>query len=338
MMLSLCGVMVLFGFSWALAAFTVKGASEVFQFLFVVFNSLQGFFIFLFFVVLAKEARELWLRLCGCKKRKKYHVTSTAYSSVISRSLKSKKSTTSFDSVPELLDIDDKTDVEASQTIALQRPTTHCAVGFSAIQEEQQQPDDQQTQPETEDDGHSTTDSGITTDRKTESDSSPASIKKIDEVDTPEFVTYGEACSSEALHNIDTGADTAADHTETADYTAAVADHTDTGADHNDTASDHTETADHTDTVADHSAAADHTDTGADYSNTAADHTDTADHNSSHDPESPLPAMSTEDSSGQGQDPVIVTQTLDAASDAASHQAEDFPQEDGGETVVVVVD
>ena len=67
---SLTGVMVLFGLTWVFAAFTVRSASVVFQFLFAIFNSLQGFFIFLFFVVLAKEARELWLVACGCKKQK----------------------------------------------------------------------------------------------------------------------------------------------------------------------------------------------------------------------------------------------------------------------------
>ena len=67
---SLTGVMVLFGLTWVFAAFTVKSAAVVFQFLFAVFNSLQGFFIFMFFVVLSKDSRELWLLACGCKKQK----------------------------------------------------------------------------------------------------------------------------------------------------------------------------------------------------------------------------------------------------------------------------
>ena len=67
---SLTGVMVLFGLTWVFAAFTVRNASIAFQFLFAVFNSLQGFFIFLFFVVLSKDSRELWLLACGCKKQK----------------------------------------------------------------------------------------------------------------------------------------------------------------------------------------------------------------------------------------------------------------------------
>ena len=335
MMFSLCGIMILFGFSWAFAAFTVKGASEVFQFLFVVFNSLQGFFIFLFFVVFAKEARKLWLRLCGCKKRKKYHVTSSSnmYSSVTSRNLKSKKSVTSFDSVPEL-DIDDKIDVEAA---VHQKPTVEFISRGSNLGTvpDEQQLEEQQTQPETEDDGHSTADSGITTDRKTESTgdtSSPASIKKIQEVDTPDFVTYDEACSSEALHNVDTSTD----HTDVSDHTDIAADHTDIAADHTDTAADHTDTA------------ADHTDIAADHTDIAADHTNIA---TNDDLETPLPAVSMGDNTDQRGEEAI-TQTLDAAVDGTRHQTEELaeskpasgsptesetvPHEDGGEAVVVV--
>jgi len=313
--------MILFGFSWAFAAFTVKGASEVFQFLFVVFNSLQGFFIFLFFVVFAKDARKLWLRLCGCKKRKKYHVTSPSnmYSSVTSRNLKSKKSVTSFDSVPEL-DIDDKIDVEAA---VHKKPTVEFISRGSNLGTvpDEQQLEEQQMQPETEDDGHSTADSGITTDRKTESTgdmtSSPASIKKIQEVDTPDFVTYDEACSSEALHNIDTSTD----HTDVSDHTDTAADHTDIDADHTDIAADHTDIA--------------------------ADHTYIATNN---DLETPLPAVSMGDNTDQrGEE--AVTQTVDAEVDGTSHQTEELaeskaasgsptesetvPHEDGGEAVVV---
>ena len=64
-------IMVIFGLTWVFGAFTVQGTQDSpFEFLFVICNSLQGFFIFLFFVVLAKETRELWLQTCGCKKQK----------------------------------------------------------------------------------------------------------------------------------------------------------------------------------------------------------------------------------------------------------------------------
>ena len=63
--------MAIFGLTWVFGGLTVQGSRDSpFEFLFVIFNSLQGFFIFLFFVVLAKETRELWLQTCGCKKQK----------------------------------------------------------------------------------------------------------------------------------------------------------------------------------------------------------------------------------------------------------------------------
>ena len=48
----------------------VERRQEIFEFMFVVSNSLQGFYVFIFFVVLAKETRELWLETCGCRKKK----------------------------------------------------------------------------------------------------------------------------------------------------------------------------------------------------------------------------------------------------------------------------
>jgi len=63
------GVMALFGLTWLFGAFTVSGASVVFQTLFAIFNSLQGFFIFLFFCVFGREGRELWLKALCCGKK-----------------------------------------------------------------------------------------------------------------------------------------------------------------------------------------------------------------------------------------------------------------------------
>ena len=69
MLISSFGIMFLFGLSWAFGALTISAASIVFQYLFAIFTSLQGFFIFLFFCVLGKEARESWLQLlCGGRK------------------------------------------------------------------------------------------------------------------------------------------------------------------------------------------------------------------------------------------------------------------------------
>ena len=68
-LISIFGIMFLFGMSWVFGALTISDASLVFQYLFAIFTSLQGFFIFLFLCVLGKEARELWIQyLCrGCK-------------------------------------------------------------------------------------------------------------------------------------------------------------------------------------------------------------------------------------------------------------------------------
>ena len=64
--INLFGIMVLFGITWILAAFTIRGASLTFQILFAVFNSLQGFFIFIFFCVLSSDVRQQWLQMVTC--------------------------------------------------------------------------------------------------------------------------------------------------------------------------------------------------------------------------------------------------------------------------------
>lgn len=68
---SIFGVMLLFGLTWAFGALTIRGGSDYFKYLFVGFNSLQGVFVFVFFVVFTKETQDLWLQVCGCKERKK---------------------------------------------------------------------------------------------------------------------------------------------------------------------------------------------------------------------------------------------------------------------------
>ena len=69
LMISTMGVMALFGLTWVFGALTVHEASTAFQFLFAIFNSLQGFFIFLFFCVFGKEGRELWLQMLCCGRK-----------------------------------------------------------------------------------------------------------------------------------------------------------------------------------------------------------------------------------------------------------------------------
>ena len=71
-MISISGVMFLFGLTWLLA---ILAFSRTGQILFIIFNTLQGFFIFLFFIVFNKEAVELWKEflLCGRYKSKLLH-------------------------------------------------------------------------------------------------------------------------------------------------------------------------------------------------------------------------------------------------------------------------
>ncbi len=73
---SIIGIMALLGLTWIFGAFTINEASLTFQYLFAIFNSFQGFFIFVFFCVLSHEVRTLWLVCLGIKKKKKGTTTS----------------------------------------------------------------------------------------------------------------------------------------------------------------------------------------------------------------------------------------------------------------------
>ena len=65
-LISITGIMSLFGLTWIFGALTISGASLPFQILFVVFNGFQGFFIFLFLCVFSMDARELWKECLSC--------------------------------------------------------------------------------------------------------------------------------------------------------------------------------------------------------------------------------------------------------------------------------
>uniref|UniRef100_A0A1X7T6Z8 G-protein coupled receptors family 2 profile 2 domain-containing protein n=1 Tax=Amphimedon queenslandica TaxID=400682 RepID=A0A1X7T6Z8_AMPQE len=63
MLLSFTGIMILFGLTWISATFTFisePSVSHTVQFIFAFFNAFQGFFIFIFFILLNKEYRKLW--------------------------------------------------------------------------------------------------------------------------------------------------------------------------------------------------------------------------------------------------------------------------------------
>ena len=69
LLISVAGFMVLLGLPWIVMVFTVVGvatniyAAFVIQLLFVLFNSFQGFFLFLFYVLISRDAREAWKEL-----------------------------------------------------------------------------------------------------------------------------------------------------------------------------------------------------------------------------------------------------------------------------------
>ena len=69
MMFSITGVMSLFGLTWlfAILLFTVPQLRDISQLLFTIFNSLQGFFIFVF--ILNTEAVAFWRKYLSCGTR-----------------------------------------------------------------------------------------------------------------------------------------------------------------------------------------------------------------------------------------------------------------------------
>ena len=93
-LLSVAGVMFLFGLSWIFAAFTVKEAAFAFQILFIIFNSTQGFFIFIFICVLSQEVRQEWLNILTCGRTGKQKLTSSRAGHSTANSHSNTKSTT----------------------------------------------------------------------------------------------------------------------------------------------------------------------------------------------------------------------------------------------------
>lgn len=71
--ISIFSVMLMFGLSWLFGALSIGEAALYFQWPFVIFNTMQGFMLFLFFCVIGKDAREEWINLLTCNRRKKKH-------------------------------------------------------------------------------------------------------------------------------------------------------------------------------------------------------------------------------------------------------------------------
>ena len=91
MLASYSSIMILFGLAWLFAVFTFitePSVSFIAQFFFCLFNILQGFFIFIFFIVLSNDSRDAWrsllskLRVCKVQlnvSHTKQNVPSSSY-------------------------------------------------------------------------------------------------------------------------------------------------------------------------------------------------------------------------------------------------------------------
>ncbi|CAI9532543.1 unnamed protein product, partial [Staurois parvus] len=65
---SVAGITFLLGITWGLGFFSFGPGKIVIQFLFTIFNSLQGFFIFFFYCVAKENVRKQWRRYLCCGK------------------------------------------------------------------------------------------------------------------------------------------------------------------------------------------------------------------------------------------------------------------------------
>lgn len=61
-------LVVLLGLTWVFAFLAVGNFGIAFHYLFALFNSLQGFFIFVFYCLLKKEAQQCWKKALPCFK------------------------------------------------------------------------------------------------------------------------------------------------------------------------------------------------------------------------------------------------------------------------------
>ena len=61
--LGMFSISVVLGLTWIFGAFIASGASTVFRYLFVIFNSFQGFIFSVFMVMIGREGRLFWIEL-----------------------------------------------------------------------------------------------------------------------------------------------------------------------------------------------------------------------------------------------------------------------------------
>lgn len=68
---------VLLGLSWIFGVLAIGDLTEVFQWLFCIFNSLQGFFIFIFYTIKNKDAWHEWKKVFGLAPDNSFNSTLT---------------------------------------------------------------------------------------------------------------------------------------------------------------------------------------------------------------------------------------------------------------------
>lgn len=78
---------VLLGLTWVFAILAVGGARDFFQWMFCIFNSLQGFFIFVFYTLRSAECRREWKVMLGLSTLQRTSTSSRWHSKYISGKL-----------------------------------------------------------------------------------------------------------------------------------------------------------------------------------------------------------------------------------------------------------
>ena len=68
LMNSIVRLVVMLGLTWLFGALTAGEASTAFQYMFVIFNGFQGFFLFVHFCMFNRNVRELWIELILCRQ------------------------------------------------------------------------------------------------------------------------------------------------------------------------------------------------------------------------------------------------------------------------------
>jgi hypothetical protein len=62
-------ILVVLGLTWVFGILAIKDAKLVFQYLFCIFNSLQGLLVFIFYCVLSRDTRQKWRALFTKKEK-----------------------------------------------------------------------------------------------------------------------------------------------------------------------------------------------------------------------------------------------------------------------------